>query len=100
MMKLYYSPGACSQAVHILLHEADIGHTSERVDLRAKLTETGTDYWTINPKGAVPALYLGPGEIMTENAAILQYLGDLSGDNRLLPEVGQLRRYRVLEWLN
>ena len=100
MMKLYYSPGACSQAVHILLHETGLGHQSERVDLRAKRTESGTDYWAINPKGSVPALDLGNGEMLTENAAILQYLGDLYGDDSMLPPVGQLRRYRVLEWLN
>ena len=100
MMKLYYAPGACSQAVHILLHEAGLDHNSELVDLRAKLTATGADYWAINPKGSVPALDLGNGEILTENAAILQYLGDLSGDDALLPPVGRLRRYRVLEWLN
>ena len=99
-MKLYYAPGACSQAVHIALHEAGIEHESESVDLRAKRTETGADYWAINPKGAVPALDLGDGAILTENAAILQYVGDLSGDERLLPKVGELRRYRVLEWLN
>lgn len=100
MMKLYYAPGACSQAVHILLHEAGIDHESESVDLRAKRTEGGADYWAINPKGAVPALELGHGEVLTENAAILQYLGDLSGNSTLLPPVGELRRYRVLEWLN
>ncbi len=100
MMKLYYSPGACSQAVHIALHEAGLDHNSEAVDLRAKRTETGADYWAINPKGSVPALDLGNGELLTENAAILQYLGDLSGDPALLPPVGELRRYRVLEWLN
>lgn len=100
MMKVYYSPGACSQAVHILLHEAGLEHTSERVDLAAKRTETGADYWAINPKGAVPALDLGNGEILTENAAILQFLGDLSGNEQLLPPVNQLSRYRVLEWLN
>jgi glutathione S-transferase len=100
MMKLYYAPAACSQAVHILLHEAGVGHTSELVDLRAKRTAGGADYWAINPKGAVPALDLGNGDVLTENAAILQYLGDLYGDDALLPPVGQLRRYRVLEWLN
>ena len=99
-MKLYYSPGACSQAVHIALHEAGIEHESESVDLGAKRTETGADYWAINPKGAVPALDLGDGQILTENAAILQYVGDLSSDEGLLPKVGELRRYRVLEWLN
>ena len=100
MMKLYYAPAACSQAVHILLHEAGLDHESEMVDLHAKRTASGADYWAINPKGAVPALDLGNGEVLTENAAILQYLGDLSGDHGLLPAVGELRRYRVIEWLN
>ena len=100
MMKLYYAPGACSQAVHIALHEAGIEHESERVDLKAKRTAGGADYWAINPKGSVPALDLGDGQVLTENAAILQYIGDLSGDTTLLPPVGDLKRYRVLEWLN
>ncbi|MBA2467756.1 MAG: glutathione transferase GstA [Sphingomonas sp.] len=99
-MKLYYSPGACSQAVHIALHEAGVEHQSESVDLRVKRTASGADYWAINPKGAVPALDLGNGEVLTENAAILQYVGDLSPDDVLLPPVGDLKRYRVLEWLN
>jgi glutathione S-transferase len=100
MMKLYYSPGACSQAVHIALHEAGIEHKSESVDLRAKRTASGGDYWAVNPKGAVPALDLGDGQVLTENAAILQFVGDLSGNATLLPPVGDLKRYRVLEWLN
>ena len=100
MLKLYYAPGACSQAVHIALHEAGIEHESERVDLRAKQTASGANYWAINPKGAVPALDLGDGQVLTENAAILQFLGDLSGNAILLPPVGDLQRYRVLEWLN
>jgi glutathione S-transferase len=101
MLKLYYSPGACSQAVHIALHEAGIEHESESVDLRAKRTASGADYWAINPKGAVPALDLGDGQlVLTENAAILQFIGDLAGNEILFPPVGDLRRYRVLEWLN
>jgi len=101
MLKLYYSPGACSQAVHIALHEAGIEHESESVDLRAKRTASGADYWAINPKGAVPALDLGDGQlVLTENAAILQFVGDLAGNEALFPLVGDLRRYRVLEWLN
>jgi glutathione S-transferase len=100
MLKLYYTPGACSQAVHIALHEAGIEHSSERVDLRAKRTASGGDYWAINAKGAVPALDLGDGQVLTENAAILQYVGDTASGDSLLPPVGDLRRYRVLEWLN
>ena len=99
-MKLYYSPGACSQAAHIVLHETGFSHDSVRVDLRAKTVEDGSDYLRINPKGAVPALELENGEVLTENAVILQYLGDRSGSSDLFPPLGDFRRYRVLEWLN
>jgi glutathione S-transferase len=99
MLTLYYSIGACSQAPHIILHEAGFAHDSIKVDLKAKHTERGEDYLTVNPKGAVPALRLDNGEILTENAVVLQYLGDQAG-GFLLPPVGDFRRYRVLEWLN
>ena len=98
-MKLYYSPGACSQAAHIVLHEAGLSHTSEAVDIRGKRTAGGEDYWAINPKGAVPALGLDDGEVLTENGAVLQYLGDQAQDGNLLPASG-LPRYRVIEWLS
>lgn len=99
-MKLYYAPGACSQAVHIILHEANLEHSSVNVDLRAKRTEHGDDYWAINPKGGVPALDIGEAEVLTENAAILQYLADQAPAAGLLPPLGEVKRYRVLEWLN
>jgi glutathione S-transferase len=99
-MKLYYSPGACSQAPHIILHEAGLPHDSARVDIRAKKLEDGSDYLTINPKGAVPALELDDGQVLTENAVILQYIADQAGAFELLPQPGDLRRYRVLEWVN
>ena len=97
-MKLYYSPGACSQAAHIVLHEAGLYHHSEAVDLRAHRTAGGADYYGINPKGAVPALEVDSGEILTENGAVLQYLGELAGDTDLLP-AREIGRYRVIEWL-
>ena len=97
-MKLYYAPGACSQAAHILLHETGIDHTSEAVDLSAHRTASGADYYGINPKGAVPAIELDGGEVLTENGAVLQYIGDKAGDDALLPASG-LPRYRVIEWL-
>lgn len=100
MMKLYYSPGACSQAPHIVLHETGLGHEAVRVDLKTKRTEHGDDYLAINPKGAVPALELDNGEILTENAVVLQYLGDRASLGDFLPRLGDFRRYRVLEWLN
>ena len=99
-MKLYYSPGACSQAPHILLHEIGLDHDAARVDLKAKKLEDGGDYLKINPKGAVPALQLDSGEVLTENAVILQYLGDRANWPEVLPPMGDFRRYRVLEMVN
>ena len=99
-MKLYYSPGACSQAPHILMHEIGISHDAQRVDLRAKTLEDGSSYLAVNPKGSVPAIELDNGEVLTENAVILQYLGDRSGSTDALPATGSFRRYRVLEWTN
>jgi glutathione S-transferase len=99
-MKLYYSPGACSQAPHILLHEIGLDHDAERVDLKAKKLEDGGDYLAVNPKGAVPALQLDSGEVLTENAVILQYLGDRANWPEVLPPLGDFRRYRVLEIVN
>lgn len=99
MLVLYYAKGACSQAPHIILHEAGIAHDSIKVDLKTKESERGEDYFTVNPKGVVPALRIDNGEILTENAVVLQYLGDQAGAP-LLPPVGDIRRYRVLEWIN
>jgi glutathione S-transferase len=99
-MKLYYSPGACSQAPHILLHETGLDHDAERVDLKAKTLADGSDYLKVNPKGAVPALELDSGEVLTENAVILQYLGDRANWPEVLPPLGDFRRYRVLEMVN
>jgi glutathione S-transferase len=98
-MKLYYTPGACSQAPHIVLREAGLPFDLVQVDLAAKRTETGEDYLTINPKGAVPALGLDDGSVLTENAVILQYLADQAPAAGLIP-VGGIERYRLLEWVN
>jgi glutathione S-transferase len=99
-MKLYYSPGACSQAPHILLHEIGLEHDAARVDLKAKKLEDGSNYLAINPKGAVPALQIDSGEVLTENAVILQFLGDRTNWPEVLPPLGDFRRYRVLEMVN
>ena len=99
-MKLYYAPGACSQAPHILLHEIGLDHDAARVDLKAKRLEDCSDYLLVNPKGAVPALQLDSGEVLTENAVILQYLGARTNWPEVLPPMGDFRRYRVLEMVN
>ncbi|MGE5467564.1 MAG: glutathione transferase GstA [Ignavibacteria bacterium] len=99
-MKLYYSPGACSLSPHIVLREAELPFELERVDLKTKLTETGTDYRTVNPKGYVPALRLDDDSVLTEGPAIVQYLADRVPDKHLAPPAGTMDRYRLMEWLN
>jgi glutathione S-transferase len=100
MLILYYSPGACSQAPHILMHEIGLEHDARRVDLRSKTLEDDSDYLKVNPKGAVPALQLESGEVLTENAVVLQYIGDRASWPEVLPPLGNFRRYRVLELVN
>ena len=73
-MKLYLTPGACSLADHIALHEAGLAFDHVRVDLRSKRTEDGDDFNELNPKGYVPALVLNDGQLLTENVAILSWV--------------------------
>ena len=97
-MKLYYSPGACSLASHIILNEINVDFDLERVDLKTHKTEKGADYYAINPKGYVPALEINPGLILTENVAILPFLAQHDPKQDLIPPSG-LGRAKVLEWL-
>ena len=99
-MKLYYSPGACSLSPHIVLLEASLPHTLEKVDLAAKKTAAGVDYLTINSKGSVPALQLDGGKILTEGPAVIQYLADQKPDTGLAPRAGTFERYKLMEILN
>jgi glutathione S-transferase len=98
-MKLYYSSGACSLSPHIVALEAGIALSLEKVDGKAKRTESGDDFWQINPKGYVPALRLDDGELLTEGPAIVQYLADLKPESGLAPANGTLARYRLQEML-
>jgi glutathione S-transferase len=98
-MKLYFSPGACSMASHIVAQEAGLPVSLVQVDLRKKQTADGSDFLAINPKGYVPALELDDGQILTEASAVLQYLADRNPASGLAPENGTLARYQVQEWL-
>lgn len=99
-MKLFFGPASCSLASHIALHELGLKFEAERVDLKSKQTSSSGDFMKINPKGYVPALQLDNGEVLTEGAAILQYLGDLKPSQNLVPAAGTMERYRLQEWLN
>ncbi|MFC6338460.1 glutathione transferase GstA [Pseudomonas sp. CCM 7891] len=99
-MKLYYSPNACSLAAHIVLRELSLPFELIRVDNQKKITANGDDFLQINPKGYVAALQLDNAEVLTESAAILQYLADLVPHTGLAPANGSWERVRLQEWLN
>jgi glutathione S-transferase len=98
-MKLYFMPGACSLAPHIAFREAGIAFDLEQVG-RDKKTKSGDDYLSINPKGAVPAVKLDDGQVLTEAAVIQQYIADKAPGKKLAPAAGTIERYRLQEMLN
>lgn len=98
-MKLYFAPGACSLAPHIVAREAGLRLDLEKVDLKTGKTESGAAFSEINPKGYVPALALDDGAVLTEVSALVQYLADQAPQAQLAPAVGTIEHYRLLEWL-
>jgi len=99
-MQLYFSPFACSMASHIVVREAGLDVQLVPVTLTTKKTAAGDDYFAVNPKGQVPALRLADGSVLTEGAAVLQYLADQKPDAGLLPPAGTPARYETIAWLN
>lgn len=101
-MKLYYATGTCSLSPHIVALEAGIPLDIERVDISRKphVTGSGHDFAKVNPNGYVPVLELDGGSLLTEGAAIIQYLADLKPEANLAPAAGTRERYQVQSWLN
>lgn len=99
-MKFYYCKSACSLAVRIILNELEFTYQDIEVDLKTKKTKTDENFLDINAKGAVPALVLDNGELLTENQVILQYLADTAKEQKILAPIGEMKRYHTLEWLN
>ncbi len=97
--QLYYAPGACSLAPHIVLRELGEDFSLVKVSMQTRQTDDGADFNTINPKGYVPAMRLANGETLTEGAAISAFLADNKPDSGLVPRAGTLERARVNEWL-
>ncbi len=95
MLALYYGPGACSMASHIVLEESGEKYEPRRMDL-SKGEQRTEDYLKKNPLGRVPLLELDGGEYLAENTAILPYLGkrfglwpgDPLGEARALSTIG------------
>jgi glutathione S-transferase len=99
IMKLYYSPGACSLSPHIALREAGLEVELIKVDPATRRLEDGTDFLTINPRGYVPILVLDDGQQLSEGPAIVQYIADRAPAAQLAPAAGSFERTRLQEWL-
>ena len=98
-MKLYYSPGACSLAPHIVAREAGVPIDLIKVDLAKHALPDGSDYYAVNPRGYVPLLRFDDGTQMSESQILVQVLADRAPQSGLLPAAGSIERYRVQEWL-
>lgn len=99
-MRLYYSPGACSLASHIVLRETQATFSLTRVNTTTHRLEDGSDFYALTPKGQVPLLETDDGLLVSEGPVVMQYIADHMDATDLLPEVGSAARIRVLEWCN
>lgn len=98
-MKLYYSPGACSLAPHIILRETGAQFTLEKTDTKTKTTASGANFLDVNPKGYVPVLQIEDGYNLTEGVVIQQYLADRAPEAKLAPAPGTAERLKLEELL-
>jgi glutathione S-transferase len=98
MLKLYYSPGACSLAPHIVLEELQLPYQLVLASIAEGKTRT-PEYLAMNPKGRVPVLVTEEGEMLTEAPAICWYLAQQSSHPLLFPH-DKLAAARALEWCN
>ena len=99
-MKLFYKPGACSLASHIMLHEVGEIFEIEAVDTGAGRTDSGQDFSKISPNGYVPALEVQDGVHLSEGVAILQYIADNHPGVAYAPQPGSMERARLQQFLN
>jgi glutathione S-transferase len=97
-MDLYFSPLACSMASRIVIYETGADARFIEVDPKTKRTREGEDFFAINPLGLVPTLRTHHGEVLTENAAILQLIADAYPNVELAPPSG-MARSRLHQWL-
>jgi glutathione S-transferase len=98
-MDLYFSPMACSLATRIAFYEASVSANYLEVDPKTKTVRNdGTDFRKVNPLGLVPTLRTDDGTVLTENAAILQYVADHFPDAGLGTGPG-MDRSRLHQWL-
>lgn len=95
MTKLYIAPGACSFGAHVVLKALGVPHEIVKVPLRTP----DSPIHQVNPLGRVPTLIADSGETITENGAILPFLGDLKPEAGLFAPAGSVERAQIQEWI-
>lgn len=93
-MKLYFTPGACSLAPHIVLQELGFPFELAQVDIPTRKTISGEDYLQVNSKGYVPALQMDDGTVLTEGIVISQFLAEMKPEAGLVP-TDSMARYQL-----
>jgi glutathione S-transferase len=99
-MQLFYAPASSSLLPHIVLYEAGLSFEAVRINEHSKVIEAGGDFKEVNPLGYVPALVLDDGKLLTEGAAIVQYIADQVPLKNLAPPNGTIERTELQSWLN
>lgn len=99
-MKLFYSPGACSLAPYIVLHESGLAFEGVLASTKTHQLADGSDYYAVNPLGYVPFLVLADGRNLREGQVISQYIADQVPATGLAPAAGTWERYKLQEWLS
>jgi len=99
MIKLFYAPGTCALAPHIVLE-----WIGEPYDLQ-KVKQSDPEYLKLNPLGQVPAMIDGESGVMNQASAILKYLARKYpeaklGDDGTLQDGYDLDRWMASHWLS
>jgi glutathione S-transferase len=97
MITLYHAPGSCSLAVKAALALTDLEHEVKIVNAQAG-EQFAPEFVKINPLSKVPALIVD-GNIITEGAAIIQYISEIAPSANLLPALGTIERAQALKWM-
>jgi glutathione S-transferase len=99
MPTLFISPSACSFGAHVIVNILNAGYRQSIGVVKVPLRRADSPIHKINPLGKVPALQIDDKEVLTENSAILPYLGDLVPEAGLFAPAGTLKRARIQEWI-
>ena len=97
MITLYHAPGSCSLAVKAALALTNLEHEVKIVNAQAG-EQFAPEFVKINPLCKVPALIVD-GEILTEGAAIIQFISEIAPEANLLPAFGTMERAQALKWM-